>query len=253
MSDLEKVNPRIVVGETTYTIQRFRGLKAIMAGALVARIMKQMPTLQDDVLEFRQKFMKENSIKVTRAMRNMPQWAWLGLEESDFDNVEGGVIEIPEEPNGQAVFMHIFPDAWELAQAELMRFVALLVIPNQELEAADDADNVAQKLSDIGKQIVRQGTIDEILEILAVGLDVFQEQIMDKRERLGKLGELPFLRMLLSTPGPTTTENTEESSDESTQLTLQEDAPISLEDSPQPTDGPEEKPSTELLGTSSSS
>jgi hypothetical protein len=254
-----EVNGKVKVGDEEYTITRFRGLKAILAGALFARVMKKMPTLQEDVLDFRKRFMKENALRITPGMAKLPRFMVMGLTPEDFIGAPDGVLEIPEEPTGQLIFMHIFPEAFELAQAEVTHFIALMVIPNKALEEADDADQVSEELDKIGKKLIRQGTIDEILEIVNVGMEVFQDQIVSKRDRLGKLQDLPFLRMLLSTPSDTTqmeevettTPSTDDLLGESTPPILMPDAPILSEDLPPSTDGQEETRSTESLGVNS--
>lgn len=227
------------VGDSTVLIARFRGLKAILASALVARVMREMPQIQERVTEFRKEYRKKNTIIITPAMANMSQFIGLGLTREDFSQ---GPVELPEEPNGQAIMINMFPSLLDLARKEVVRFIALLAIPNSALEEADDADQVEAALDTYGKRLFREGDIDELLELLVIGWEVLQEQIEAKRDKLGKLQDLPFLRMLQSTQ--------EEETTNETPPTSSDDVPISSDSEPPDTDGVEEQLSMASPGMS---
>lgn len=249
----EESSPReITIGESTYKIARFRGLKATIAGALISRVMREIPELQDRVTAFRKRYRENNTIVITPAMARLPRFEILGLTTKDFE-AAGGNIELPEEPDQGTILMNVFPDLWDLADKELRKFLAIIVIPNRDLEAADDADDVDDVLSKWGKRLVREGDLDELLELIVVGQEVFREQMLRKRDRLGKLMEqIPFLRTLLSTPTEETPSESESEipflSDLSTPS--QSSAPDSSTDLPVSSDGIDEQLSMESLGTS---
>lgn len=232
----------VTVGDRSWPITRFKGLKAILAGALVARVMRELPQLQEKVSTFAKDYRSKNTVVITSALAKTPRYSVLGLSPEDF-TAAGGNIELPEEPTPQQVIVHVLPDMFDLARVELQRFVGLVVIPNSELEDADDADKVDDALDRLGKQIFRNGDLDEILQVVVVGWEVLEDQILSKQQDLGKLMNLPFLRAWLSTP--------EETEEEETPPTLPEPAPRSSDTSPIDSTGAEETSSMVSPGTSS--
>lgn len=239
----------IRIGDMTVRIARFRGLKAALAGALVSRVMRQVPQIQEEVQDFRKEFREKNTIVITPAMARLPRFAALGLTSEDFQ-AAGGNIEFPDEPDPQAVMFHVFPILFDMANIELKKFLAIIAITNSDLEEADDADEVDDALAKLGKKLMREGDIDELLELVAVGYEVLQDQILRKSDRLGKLKGLPFLQTLLSTretPEP----EMEESSPIQEETPLSPSVQPSSSDSPVDSDGIDEPSSTESLGVSS--
>lgn len=235
----------VQVGEDAVRIQRFRGLKAILAGALVARVMREVPQIQDRVNEYIKRFREENTLTITRGMARLPRFAAYGLTTEDFQ-AAGGDISIPDEPTPQQILMNVGPDLFDLARKEVMRFIALIAIPNQDLEDADDSDGVDEALDRVAKRLLRQGTIGELLELIEAGWEVMEEEILSKKDKLGKLRSLPFLKAWLSTEE---TEETEEE-DISTPPTSPEDVQTSSTDSEPSTDGIGGKLSTASPGAS---
>lgn len=255
-------SPREVqIGGETYHIARFRGLKASIAGALMSRVMREVPQIQDRVSEFRKQFKESNSLTLTPAMAKLPRFEMLGLTTEDFA-AAGGNIELPEEPDQGTILVNVFPDLFELAQKELQRFLALIIIPNPELESADDADNVDEVLTRWGKKLMREGDLDELLELMVIGSEVLKEQMASKRDRLGKI-PIPWLQQILNPPEeeePKELEETELPSNGhgQTSPTPTETSPSPLASSPLPSSsdsqpvsvGTEEQLSTESPGTS---
>lgn len=249
----EDIARSVQIGETTYTITRFRGLKAVLAGALISRVMREIPELQERVTEFRKRYRANNTIIITPAIAKLPRFAVLGLEAEDFASSDGK-IEFPEEPDQGTIIMNVFPDLWELAEKELRKFLAIIVIPNNELEEADDADQVEEVLAKYGKRLIRDGDLDELLELLVIGQEVFKEQMLRKQDRLGKLmSQVPFLRTLLSTEEENNNSETlpeSPSSSEESTIPSPDLVPSSSDDSPTNMGGAGEQLSMESLGTS---
>lgn len=240
------VTGKVQVGEETITIARFRGLKAILAGALIKRVMEKVPDIRAAGDEFTKKYRQTTTLTITKENFRSPGFRDWGYTEEDFKD---GPVEVPLNPSGQQVFMAIFPDLWDLAKEEVTNFFGLLAISNKDLEEADDADKVDEALARTGKKLIREGYIEELAEVCLVGWEVLQDQILKKRDRLGKIMDLPFLQDMLSTP-----QREEGTTDSSvTPATSQPDAQTSSTDSDGSTDGIDAPPSTESPGTSSSS
>jgi hypothetical protein len=257
----------IQIGETLYKIRRFKGLKAALAGALMSRVMRELPQLQENAQTFRKEFREKNTTVITPALAKLPRFAGLELSDADF-RASGGKIEFPEEPDGTAILVHIFPDMFDLASKELQKFLAVIVIPNRDLEEADDADNVDEALEKLGKRLMREGDIDELMELVVVGMEVLKEQMASKRDRLGKL-QLPFLKWMMEEEKPTEAQaeaealptaseepensglgETSQTPTETTPSPSPSSVPPSSSDSPSDSDGAEEPLSTPSPGTS---
>lgn len=231
----------IKIGDQTIRIARFRGLKAALAGALVSRVMREIPEFQDRMIAFRKEYREKNTVMITPAMAKLPRFEVLGLTPEDFAS-SGGKIEFPEEPDAQTIMLHVFPDLFDLADVEVRKFLAIIAIPNSELEEADDADQVDEYLIRWGKRLLREGTVDELLELVAIGMEVLEEQILRKKDRLGKLKGLPFLQKLLSTKEIPEPQQPNQTTPESTPSPPS--VPASPSDSPPSSDGVEEPLST---------
>lgn len=234
----------VKVGDKDITIARFRGLKAVLAMDLMARVMREIPEIQERIDAYINEYRTNHTVKVTVGMAKLPRFAVLGLTAEDFQANSGQPIEFPDDPNGQQILVAMVPEFLTLARLEFVRFLALIAIPNSDLEEADDGDRVEAALDDLGKKLLRQGDVDQLLELAVVGWDVMDDQIRSKQARLGKLMDLPFLRTLRST-----FQSQEEPEDE-TPATLPEDVPTSSTSSEADTDGIEGPLSMESLGTS---
>lgn len=241
---------KVTIGDEELTITRFRGHKAILAGALIKRVMSQTPELTRKVDAFRKEFRENNYFELTPGLARIKQYQeQFGVTPADFEGSGGESIKFPENPEPQQIITHIFPDLFDLAEEEITAFLALITIPDSELEAADDSDQIDEVLKNRGKALLRRGYVEEILELVVVGWEVLQDQIIKKNDRLGKLRDIPFLGTLLSTVAETEGDPKETT----TPGTSPQESPTSSTDSPDSTDGVDEKSSTESPGTSSSS
>lgn len=241
---MDDITREVKLGDTTVQITRFRGLKAILAGGLVARVTEQVPDLQERITKFQKDYRKNNTIEINRGMAKLPDFAAYGFTDADFESFPDGIIALPQEPTPQAVMISVVPQLYALVKEEFVRFLGLMTIPNSELEAADDADAVDEALKTKGKQILRLGDIDEVLEVFLASWEVLQDQLLAKKERLGKLQNLPFLRGLLSTG----TEEETEQEENPIQPIFPEESHDLSDSSEQNTTGAEETHSTEPLG-----
>jgi hypothetical protein len=240
---------KVKVGEEELSIARFRGHKAILAGAMIKRVMERTPQINDKISDFRKKYREDNYFEITPRMAHLPQFQELYGVSPDMFKDDAAPIRFPANPDGQAIFMYIFPELFTLARDELMVLLALIVVSDRELSEADDADQVEDLLKKRGKQLLRDGYLEELMELTIVAWEVLKDQIMSNRERLGKLRNVPFLGTLLSTQE----EETPEPDEDQTPPTSMDASPTLSTDLPDSTDGLDERPSTESPGPSFSS
>lgn len=244
---------KVTLGETEYTIQRFRGLKAILAIAAVTRIAREVPDILNDAILG---YQKRNKVRIDESMSKLERWK--GFTKEDFDEAEHAtgvrVIEIPAPMSDGEQIMQALPALLEQARREIVRLFAILIIPNAELREADESDEAVEDALDKYKNLILyDAEIDQLADLILMAQEVLADQLGNRQERLGKLiGTIvTALRRtrtpILPSPGTLQTEETEETK-RLTEPTPSSDAPTSLIDSPPSTDGREATLSTESRG-----
>jgi hypothetical protein len=250
MSDIEQA---VSINGEQHTIQRFRGLKAVLVLASVSRIMQDVPDL---IAEASKEYSAKHTISITEDMAKLPRWE--GFTSADFDIAEQKtgkrVIELPAQANGTEALLAALPKLiGSTARREVVRLFALLLIPNAKLKIADKEDRVNDALDEYEDLILFDAEIDELAELAAAAQETIK-QLDTKRN--GQLGELLrrglemlglTLPQMPSASGPETP-STEETT--SIPQTLPLDAPTLFTPSESPTDGIETQRSTVSLGAS---
>jgi hypothetical protein len=244
----------VKVGGEDFTVQRFKGLKAIMVMASLTRLAKEVPDILADVSK---DYTQRRTVTITEAMSRLPRWD--GFSKEDFDKAEADTgkreIELPAPMTTQDQVLVSLPPLLEKARKEVIRLLAILIIPNADLREADENDRVEDALDHYQTLLLYEADIDELVELVLVAQDVIQEQLTsDKRERLGNL--FRSLRNALFPNRPTQTPTLEtvakeledESESKSTQKTSTSSAQTSSTDSQSHTDGTETQLSTASHG-----
>lgn len=250
----------VVIGEgedrREYTIQRFRGLKAILAIAALSRVAKAVPDIMADAVK---EYQNRNTVRITEAMSKLPRWAGFSKEDFDAAEVATGerIIELPMPMDQNEQLLQALPSLLDEARREVVRLLAILIIPNSELKIADKDDKVDEALDQYQDVLLYNAELDQLAELLIAASDVLSDQLADRKERLGKVAEplMKFLRRNSRTPLLPSMPQTSQipsppNESESTSTTSSSSAPSSSTDSPQPTDGIETPSSMESLGVS---
>lgn len=231
----------VKVGGKEYTLQRFRGLKAIMAMAALTRLARDVPNLLADAARA---YAARNMVVITEPMAKLPRWE--GFTTKDFDAAEKRTgkreIELPAPITQQEQVMAALPALLEEGRKEVIRLMALLIIPNADLMEADKTERVEEALDEYRDILMYEAEIDELAELVLVAQDVIQEQLSPiQRERMGNLARSLWKRVGLTRTSPMiqapVTPMTSEEDEALTQQMLSDDAPTSRTDSPPPTDG----------------
>lgn len=270
------------VGESSYTLAPFRGFKAELVGDIITGAANEAEEVAKAWTEFNRDWEERNKLKITadlcsrraadfreaaavarrlaeKAPEKIPESAEDGSRDKTRSELEAEArqfearaeswaaqrkelgerpyIEVPNPegaPFAQAV-AHVFPKAFAVARDEVKKLLALVVIPNADLQAADEEGKADETLTQLGKRLFYEGELGELLELaVAAG-----EQIESEFERYaGPVGKLrALLERALS--GVTQQKSPE------TQETSTTDSPSSSTPSQPPTDGAEEKSSSE--------
>lgn len=245
MSDTE-----VTIGGKPYTIQKFRGLKAILVMASMTRIARDIPDLLADATKA---YYERNTITITEAMSKLPRWE--GFSTEDFDKAEAKtgkrVVELPAPITAREQVLTALPALLESSRTEIIRLFAILVIPSDELMAADKGNTVNEALDKYGDLFLYDAELDELVEVTLAAQDSIAQLNPDTQARLGEM-----VRSLAKSLGlnwgqqSTQAPQTPEEAATLTPPTSPDDAPISLTDSPVPTDGQESRLSMASPGTS---
>lgn len=235
----------VKAGDRTYDIQPFRGLKALEAAELVARIMDAVPGLMTEVSEFSREYAEKNAERITvdevryqiaqwdarrLSGEEIPKTAWEVLYESGAFN-DRGFIQTPKAPSPFEQVGAVFPKVIKGAKEDTLRLLALVLIPNGNLKDADKADRIDEELYDLGRELLYEADLTELVEIVVVGIEVLQEQLAPAQASVGKL-----TRLLRGRQNGSSQENEEPQSQ------------TSSTDSPKRTAGRAKKSSTESVG-----
>lgn len=245
------------IGDKDYPIQRFRGLKAILAMAAMTRIVREVPDILADVTK---EYTRRHVVFVTEGMARLPRWS--GFTTEDFDTAEASTgkreIELPAPMSPQEQLLQAMPRLLEQARKEVVRLLAILIVPNAELQEADENDRVEQVLDQHKNLLLYEAELDELADLALAAHEVLTDQLSSRKDRLGKMVEslvnlFRWGQQAQTLTGPATTTESEPEGQTTIPPTSTPDAPTSSISSESTTGGDEEKLSTASPGASLSS
>ena len=248
---------QVTVGDTTVSIQRFKGFKAVRAAQILARVTEEVQAIMRTQREFIAQYRVDNVLTITkgeameraRSFRGAAAQAEAENEPaaaarlySAAESWDGAVLQmgdteelrLPQNPSEEEVGLVVLGKAVELIDGEAKQLLALILAPNSELATADDEDRVDGYLDERGKALFREADVDQLVDVALAAWETIQEQFAGKADQLGKL------RRAIR---PTAAEEEETQKPKS--------SPESSTPSPSPTAGTGEPSSTESPGTSS--
>lgn len=178
------------VGDRTYTIEPFNGRKAILAGRMVARIAKKAPGVLERDATFQRDYAAANAVRVTRAEAlGVDFWRdQLGhITEAQWDKI-GGVLVIPTPPSFETRIAAGFAEVFEAAEDEVLKLLALAVVPNGDLAEAAKTGDPRDLLRDRAEQLLDAGSLGELVELAAAVGEHVRDEF--RGDGLGKLRAL---------------------------------------------------------------
>jgi len=185
----------VKIGATVHTVAPFSPRKVLTAGQMLKKVMGTVRQINAHAAEYRREYSKQNAEIITRAMSGVPPWRGLlaDMTAEDWDRV-GGQIELPAQPSANEIIAEVFPLAFEHAEDEVRRLLALVIIPNDELADAAYAGDAQAALDKYGNQILDRGSIGQVIDLMDVAVRTLREEVDAKGEALGRL------RALFQTP-----------------------------------------------------
>jgi hypothetical protein len=245
----------VKVGDRHVTVAPFNGRKAIIAGGAVRSITHKAPDLQKRVAEFAREYSEQFAQRITRDMvLAIPFWQErLGhLSDGDWEQ-RGNVLTLPATPETRDLFFAVFPHLMDVAETDVLRLLALIVIPNSELAGAAREGSVDDALSKEADRLLDDATVGQLAELAVAAVDVVQEEFNDRSRPLMRLREL-----ILGQPdSPPSSESRSTQQPTSDELEHEEPETSSMSEtkkkrsstaSPKRTDGPRKSRSTRSPG-----
>lgn len=159
----------------------------------------------------------------------------------------GNKLRQPRSPTAAEQVVAILPLAIELAEGEVAKLLGLVAMPNRDVKTygRDSLDVLWEKAAELGDDIL-EAPMDQVVELAVVAGECVQETYMVKVvERLGgRLAAIGRLFGMKLTADP-------ETSNETSPTPASTRNPTSSTDSPPPTDGAKDEPSTALASAAS--
>ncbi len=177
----------VKLGDRTLTITRFRGLKGLWAMKIVRSLTDQWPEIETKIADYRTEYGERNKLRVHRDVAVERGWP---IDEKEFD--ADGYAAIPRAPDWVEVVPRILPHVMGMVEKEALQLLALVSMPNSELEKIDREDrDVLAELDAAGRELLYAGDIDELAELAAAAVEIVQDQLLSARGKAGKATETP--------------------------------------------------------------
>lgn len=237
--------PSVKIGDTEYKLRPFKAFKAMVAGDLISNVGDEIRQVLGEVKVYEREYGKENVVRFTKAQTDLRGWVF--SDDAFVTNAgEEPYIDLPGVPTDQEKWMFVFPRAFKLAKDEVAKLLALVVVPDQELAAAEGAGDIDTPLANLGRKIIHEAEIGEMIELISATIEHVQAQLTQHGVAVGKIREAYRSWTASAEEPPDERKTTVEP------MRVISASPDSSTPLPTPTDGDETTSSTELTGASSS-
>lgn len=226
--------PSVRVGDEHYVLRPFRGLKAVLVLERVTKLLEVLPEIQSEARnEFRRQ-RDENVIEIDRAVFEFryPEDA-KAISETAWQEA-GQKIRLPDDMpfDTAAVVMAVLPKVLKFARTDVMEVLALVVLKDSDLQAADQDGTIDELISDQARKLLYDGTLEELADLAVASFSQIQELSSGKVRELWEQAATLLSPDLDEDPLPV----------EDSQTTSPEDSNATLStSSPESTDGPESR------------
>ena len=221
---------KIQIADKTFLISSPSLDKTMRITDHVAEILEELPGIFDDIEKFKQEYKENHREIITREDLDNPEYQpileALNIKPEDFEDEKNLVVDEINNKTGVAFYRNpsdvetianIFPKVWKAARNNLIDLCAILIISDGELEEHDKRGAVNGLISERARFIRYNASLDNLLEIVSIGLLVVKDQIETASNSLGKVTE--NLNQMLGneteteSPEPEKTESKTDSSD----------------------------------------
>jgi hypothetical protein len=209
----------IEVNGSQITVERFTLTKGMRVITLLQLIQRMVPDITKEIAAFRREYAADNIIELDRVQAKMRYGPTPILNDAgDVEKTpDGGVLTIPspidrmseadwersgqtlklrQSPSNEEIMLAMFPMVWEHAQAPVLRLLALVAMPNADVEryAAVSGDELWAKVDQFASSVIAPAYLEEIMELAVTAAEQVEGQVMTKAKSLGdRVGKLAGL------------------------------------------------------------
>lgn len=223
---------QVEIGGEVYTIQPFSPRKVIIATGMISRGGGTFRQVARELAAFVREYREQNASIVTRSMAVLPPYSENEVIASmtvEAWEKAGGQIEVRRDPTALEQAAVVLPIAFEQAEDEVSRLLALLLIPNGDLASAAKAGTAKEVLSEWADKVLDAGDFGDVLNLVDVALIVLREELSGKEQVVERIKTT--VRTMLGMDSPSDRESEDPQGDGSTKR-----SPSSIS-SDEPTDG----------------
>jgi hypothetical protein len=167
----------------------------------VSDILEELPNIFDEIETYKVQYKINHQELLTRQDFDNPNnkeiIAALNIKEEDFSNKEklgydeagnSGIV-FYKEPTDTEVIAFAFPKIWKAARSNVIELAALLITKDSELEEHDKRGAVSGLIETKSHFLKYNASLEEILEIISIGIVIIKEQIQSASSSLGKVAQ----------------------------------------------------------------
>lgn len=259
----------VKVGGRDVTIGRFSMAKAMRVMTLVSKINKEIPALMKTAAEFKRGYREDNALMIDR----VEAWHRFGDPQPVYDDdgnpvvVDGKVVTVPsyiermtekdweaaggylrlrQSPSTEEVALAVLAEGYERLEEPLLRFMALVCMSNADVGEFVREGTIWEEVDKYVKSHLYDAGVEEVLELLVVGYEQAEQQVVGKFEQLGdRVGKLMAAIGFQprEKPETTTTETTSSSEPETSSSPSPSPSPTSSDGTPTESDDSRSTPS----------
>jgi len=243
----------VTIGDDTYRVRPFKGLKGVYAGAILAGVTDEAQKIMDADQQYQRDYTAANKRRIPEELAVVREWqiperAW----RTDEATGERYIL-MPAYPSDEQRYLRGFNAAFQLARDQVLQLMALVLVDDDRLYDVDDQggeEAVKELLLKEGRLLFRKATIGELIDLASTAFEVVRDEMASRQGKLQSVGEL-FGMTRSSKPTPPADEQPKsETETPSTSETSPNTSPDSSTASEPPTDGDGETPSSPVGASS---
>jgi hypothetical protein len=160
-----------------------------------------MPVAQERLAQYRTTYRDQNRLIITPDMARLPRFQrevgvtddgviqYAPIFTDDDFTAAGGQIEVPSDPDVFEQVAAVLPFVWPTVERPVLRAIGLLMIPNDEVLAADTAGTVDQLIDERVRSLLHTAGGDELIQLAVALVTIIVETIGSPAGELGKAAE----------------------------------------------------------------
>ena len=165
----------------------------------VSEILEELPNIFDEIETYKLQYKMTHQELLTKEDFDNPDNKEivnaLDIKSEDFNNKEklgydengnSGIL-FYKSPTDAEVIAFAFPKVWKAARNNIIQLAALLITSDSQLEEHDRKGAVNGLIEEKSHYLKYNASLEEILEIISIGIIIIKEQIESASSSLGKV------------------------------------------------------------------